>query len=97
MDATTRLLKPAILIISDTVFKDPNSDKSIPVLRETFNTQGGNKWDDPDVKIVPDDSASIREAVLEWIYGKDAPNLIVSSGGTGFAIRDVTPEASQGQ
>ncbi|WP_176084919.1 molybdenum cofactor biosynthesis protein B [Martelella sp. HB161492] len=42
--------------------------------------------------ILPDDSQQIRELVLRWT-GRDDIDVIVTTGGTGFTGRDVTPEA----
>ncbi|KAL9059444.1 MAG: hypothetical protein Q9162_001142 [Coniocarpon cinnabarinum] len=49
----------------------------------------------PQRQIVPDDVLRIQGAITRWAddrHGADAINLIVCSGGTGFARRDVTPE-----
>ena len=43
--------------------------------------------------IVPDESAQIAARLREWADEKDV-NLILTTGGTGFTSRDVTPEAT---
>ncbi|RYG63580.1 hypothetical protein EON64_15640 [archaeon] len=43
-------------------------------------------------RLVPDNPALIREAVLDWTDGQTPLDLLVSSGGTGFGERDFTPE-----
>uniref|UniRef100_A0A8C2ZL27 Gephyrin n=1 Tax=Cyclopterus lumpus TaxID=8103 RepID=A0A8C2ZL27_CYCLU len=45
-------------------------------------------------KIVPDEIAEIKETLLEWCDEQQL-NLILTTGGTGFAPRDVTPEATR--
>jgi gephyrin len=48
-------------------------------------------WSISSLKIVPDEIPQIQDQVKTWA-DKDGLNLIITSGGTGFAIRDVTPE-----
>lgn len=87
-------LKPAILIISDTAAADPSTDRSAPILSEVFANDG--KWQNPEVAIVKDDIEAIRGKVQAWTDsdGEDFPNLVLTTGGTGFAKRDWTPEVS---
>ncbi|EEA28881.1 hypothetical protein TMatcc_002758 [Talaromyces marneffei ATCC 18224] len=91
---STDLLRPAILIISDTASINPQSDKSGPALTEIFaSPQHSKSWATPIVKIVPDDFDQIQNTVKEWADNKDDRfNLILTSGGTGFAVKDGTPE-----
>ncbi|OKL57653.1 hypothetical protein UA08_07153 [Talaromyces atroroseus] len=93
--ASSTGLKPAILIISDTASVNPESDKTGPALTEIFaSAQHSNTWASPIVKIVSDDCNQIQSALKEWADDQnDYINLIVTSGGTGFAVRDGTPEA----
>lgn len=85
-------LRAAILIISDTAFKDPSTDKAGNALREIFASDGGDKWDSPQIKIVPDDVLEIQRSICQWADGENFFNLIVTTGGTGFAVKDNTPE-----
>ncbi|KAK2763285.1 hypothetical protein FQN54_009921 [Arachnomyces sp. PD_36] len=86
-------LRAAILIISDTAFRDPSTDKAGNALTETFASDGGDKWAAPVIKIVPDDVLEIQRSVCQWADGEDFFNLVVTTGGTGFAVKDNTPEA----
>lgn len=86
-------LTPAILIISDTVAQDPSTDKAGTLLSEAFLEHGGGRWTTPEKDIVPDDGFAIQRAIGHWCDGKDYVNLVVTTGGTGFATKDVTPEA----
>lgn len=88
-------LKAAVLIISDTASKDPSTDKCEPVLREVFNSASTDSatWDVAHVSIVPDDVLAIQRSVAQWTDLEDSVHLVVTSGGTGFATKDVTPEA----
>lgn len=44
--------------------------------------------------VVPDEIGQIRDILLEWV-DHDGLDLILTTGGTGFAARDVTPEATR--
>ena len=83
-------LSAAILIISETATKDPSTDKGIPALQEVFKANG--RWGEVKTAIVPDDVLQIQRMITQWTDGEDFVNLIVTSGGTGFATKDVTPE-----
>lgn len=85
-------LKPAILIISDTASQNPASDKTVNVLSTSFAVAGPGTWESPVTKIVPDSVLDIQRAICDWTDGPDWFNLILLSGGTGFAVKDNTPE-----
>lgn len=84
-------LKAAIIIISQTAWADPSSDKTTGILEEVFKTSG--QLEVAAVNIVPDDPLIIQRTVQQLCDGPRAVNLIVTSGGTGFATADHTPEA----
>ncbi|KAL6231287.1 hypothetical protein BDW75DRAFT_233732 [Aspergillus navahoensis] len=84
-------LKAAILVVSDTASRDPSSDRVIGTLTDVFPVDG--PWEKPITKIVPDDVVQIQRVVCEWADGPSLVNLILISGGTGFAVKDNTPEA----
>ena len=85
-------LKAAILIVSDTASKDPSTDRVADTLTSFFSTEGSNTWDRPATKIVPDNVLDIQRAICDWTDGTNWVNLILLSGGTGFAVKDNTPE-----
>jgi len=85
-------LKAAILVLSETASNDPATDKCIPILTEVFNTIGNDQWEVAATEIIPDSVLDIQKHVRAWSDGEDFMNLIVTSGGTGFATKDVTPE-----
>jgi molybdenum cofactor synthesis domain-containing protein len=87
-------LKAAILVVSDTASKDASTDKCIPVLKDVFDSVGGNQWELAETAIVPDDVLAIQKIIRDWSDCAEPVNLIVTSGGTGFATKDVTPEVS---
>lgn len=86
-------LKVAILIVSDTASQDPASDRTANALAPILAAE--DKWETPAVRIVPDNVFEIQRAVCEWSDDSvNWYNLILLSGGTGFAIKDNTPEVS---
>ncbi|KAH7115986.1 hypothetical protein B0J11DRAFT_538908 [Dendryphion nanum] len=86
-------LKAAILIVSETASKDRSTDKCIPVLKEVFDKLGNDQWEVATSEIVPDSVIEIQKFIRTWTDCEEAANLIITSGGTGFAVKDVTPEA----
>ena len=80
-------LRVAVLTVSDT--RALADDKSGAILAERIAAAGHVV---AERGIVPDDAAAIRARVKEWI---EAPSIdvIITTGGTGFTGRDVTPEA----
>jgi molybdenum cofactor synthesis domain-containing protein len=65
-------------------------DKSGPALIKSIEEKG---WDMHEHRIVSDDVEPIREIVKFWSDVKKV-SLILTTGGTGFGVRDVTPEVS---
>ncbi|OCB87528.1 hypothetical protein A7U60_g5433 [Sanghuangporus baumii] len=77
--------------VSDTASKDTSADKSGPVLKELVSGRG---FQVNGSLIVPDDEKTISEAVVRWSASGDV-DWIITTGGTGFGVRDRTPEAIQ--
>jgi molybdopterin adenylyltransferase len=82
-------LKIAVLTVSDT--RDLASDKSGATLAERVTAAGHVL---AERGIVTDDVEAIREILKAWIADKGI-DVIISTGGTGFTGRDVTPEAAE--
>src|SRR5215813_4226763 len=80
-------LKLAVLTISDT--RDLADDKSGATLSERIKAAAHIVFERT---IVRDDVEAIRARVKEWI-DTPAVDVVVTTGGTGFTGRDVTPEA----
>lgn len=91
MSNSTRL-RAAILIVSETASRDPSTDRGIPALQSVFAESGGDQWSADDTSIVTDNALDIQRAITAWTDGEDYVNLLVTSGGTGFAQKDFTPE-----
>ena len=80
-------LNIAVLTVSDT--RDEDTDKSGPLLMQRL-TDHGHKL--AGQAIVKDEVEDIRRQLKVWI-DDPAVDLVITTGGTGFAPRDVTPEA----
>lgn len=80
-------LRIAVLTVSDT--RQLEDDRSGAVLVERVASAGHTL---ADRRIVPDDVDAIREAVRGWISDSTV-DVVITTGGTGFTGRDVTPEA----
>ncbi len=85
------MIKVAVIVASDTRSKGVNKDEAIPVLKSYIEKQG---WRFTGASIVPDDIESLKEELIRFADVEKA-DLILTSGGTGFAKRDVTPEATR--
>lgn len=80
-------LRIAVMTISDT--RTEETDKSGALLVERLTTAGHEL---AGKAIVPDDIAAISAQAEAWI-GDERVDLVITTGGTGFSPRDVTPEA----
>lgn len=83
----------AILTISDTASQDPDTDASGQLLKRHFKFAPNASLRVVDCAIVPDEPDQIQQKVKEWIDEKKI-KLILTTGGTGFGMRDGTPEVS---
>ncbi|KAJ3068082.1 hypothetical protein HDU98_008766 [Podochytrium sp. JEL0797] len=84
-------MKVAILTVSDRVSRGEALDRSGPALAALVLAQG---WDVAFTATVADEAASITAQVKQWT--DEVPGtvqLVLTTGGTGFGVRDVTPEA----
>lgn len=80
----------AVVTISDSVSQGKREDKSAGEIVKILDNHGCLLQG----KIcVPDDVTAIRKALLELC--KEQVDLILTTGGTGFSPRDVTPEATK--
>jgi molybdopterin adenylyltransferase len=77
----------AVLTVSDTRTK--KTDKSGPLLVSMINAAGHEVAEHA---VVEDDPKAIRKQVKRWIKDPEI-DVVITTGGTGFTGRDVTPEA----
>lgn len=85
-------MRIGILTISDRASQGVYEDQSGPALREMVAKHFGEDVDL--MHIVPDDFSEIKSALMKWCDDAHL-DLILTTGGTGFAPRDVTPEATR--
>lgn len=84
-------LRFSILTVSDRSSRGERADTSGPALAELVQTQG---WQVIEQEIVPDEVEVIKEKFQNWSDSGET-DIILATGGTGFAPRDVTPEATR--
>jgi molybdenum cofactor synthesis domain-containing protein len=84
-------LRVAILTVSDRSARGERPDSSGPALAKLIQELG---WNVVRQDVLPDDLAMIRESLAAWVDRGDV-DVVLTTGGTGFAPRDVTPEATR--
>lgn len=84
-------VKVAILTISDKGYQGKREDRSGPALEEIVSY---NQGEVTYFKILPDERELIKKE-LRTIADEGLADLILTTGGTGFSFRDVTPEATR--
>jgi molybdenum cofactor biosynthesis protein B len=77
-----------VITVSDRVHGGVYEDKSGPAAQEKLQSLG---YEIAGVEVLPDEAEQITSTLIGW---SDRAELIVTSGGTGCAPRDVTPEAT---
>ncbi|KIK05923.1 hypothetical protein K443DRAFT_3481 [Laccaria amethystina LaAM-08-1] len=85
-------IRVAILTVSDTAFADATADRSGPVIQDIITSHHGEVESDKHYRIVPDTVEAIQSVVKEWADNGNV-DWIITTGGTGFGVRDATPEA----
>ena len=85
------MIRFGILTLSDRSARGERQDSSGPALVELIQTEG---WSVVKQSLLPDDASSISEILTSWADGGDL-DVILTTGGTGFSPRDVTPEATR--
>ncbi len=85
------MIETGIITISDRATAGVYADHGGPALQEAVIGYG---WHVLATAIVPDDIAAIQSAVRS--FASQGCGLILTTGGTGIALRDVTPEAVRG-
>jgi len=84
--STPEALTAAVITVSDSCDRADLSGPAVAELlrKKSFSIVG--------TEIVPDEQPAIQKAILYWV---GEARLVVTTGGTGIAPRDVTPEATQ--
>ncbi|XP_052352601.1 gephyrin a isoform X7 [Oncorhynchus keta] len=87
-------IRVGILTVSDSCFRNLAEDRSGVNLKDLVHDPSLLGGVISSYKIVPDEIDEIKETLVDWCDEKEL-NLILTTGGTGFAPRDVTPEATK--
>jgi molybdopterin adenylyltransferase len=86
------MARVGILTLSDRGAAGEYQDRSGPVIRELVVERLGAEV--IEYAVIPDEFERIRDTLIAWADGARL-DLILTTGGTGFAPRDVTPEATR--
>uniref|UniRef100_A0A8C7M4L3 Gephyrin n=1 Tax=Oncorhynchus kisutch TaxID=8019 RepID=A0A8C7M4L3_ONCKI len=87
-------IRVGVLTVSDSCFRNLAEDRSGINLKDLVHDPSLLGGFISAYKIVPDEIDEIKETLVDWCDEKEL-NLILTTGGTGFAPRDVTPEATR--
>uniref|UniRef100_A0AAY4A0N3 MoaB/Mog domain-containing protein n=1 Tax=Denticeps clupeoides TaxID=299321 RepID=A0AAY4A0N3_9TELE len=87
-------IRVGVLTVSDSCFRNLAEDRSGVNLKDLVHDPSLLGGTISSYKIVPDEIDEIKETLVDWCDEKEL-NLILTTGGTGFAPRDVTPEATK--
>jgi molybdenum cofactor synthesis domain-containing protein len=85
------MIQVAIVTVSDSAVAGTREDRSGPKLRERVKALG---WAVAAQELVPDETDQIS-ALLRRLADSGRISVILTTGGTGVALRDVTPEATR--
>lgn len=87
---TYSMVSAAVLTVSDTAAVNHLLDTSGPAAVQFLTSRGHHVLSST---VVPDDAQLIRQSINAWVRDPSRPiDLIITTGGTGFGARDVTPE-----
>ena len=92
MEATMNTLRIGLVSISDRASQGVYEDQGIPALQEWFGNALHSPWR-METRLIPDEQASIEKTLIELVDAAGC-HLVLTTGGTGPALRDVTPEAT---
>ena len=81
-----------LVSISDRASSGVYEDKGIPALREWFGQALSSAWR-IETRLIPDEQGAIEQTLIE-LCDTVGCHLVLTTGGTGPALRDVTPEAT---
>ncbi len=85
------VLRVGIITVSDRSSRGEREDTSGPALQKQVLDQG---WDIVRKEIIPDDFQTIETTLSSWADDGEM-DVILTTGGTGFSPRDITPEATR--
>ena len=83
-------MRAVILTLSDSSYAGTRQDRSGPIIMEFLQKEG---YEIIHAAVLPDGKESLIEELCRW-SDLNATDLILTTGGTGFSQRDLTPEAT---
>ncbi len=86
------MMQVGILTVSDRAYTKKYDDQSGPIIQSMIEDRLG--WKVAQTGIVPDEREYIKSELIRWVDDLHL-NLILTTGGTGFSPRDITPEATR--
>lgn len=89
---TDRPLKVGLVSISDRASAGVYKDEGLPALKEWLGRAVATPWECVEC-LIADEQPLIQETIVELV-DRQACDLVLTTGGTGPALRDVTPEAT---
>ena len=81
-----------LVSISDRASSGVYEDQGVPALRDWFTQALASPWQ-METRLIPDEQAQIEKTLVELV-DEVGCDLVLTTGGTGPARRDVTPEAT---
>lgn len=90
MSEERRIFKAAIITASDKGSRGEREDLSGPAIQEMIEPEG---YEVTVYKVLPDDQKALEDE-MKRIADEQLADIIFTTGGTGFSMRDVTPEAT---
>jgi molybdopterin adenylyltransferase len=92
MSDSIRNCKIGIVTVSDRASRGEYKDLGGPAIKEELSKILTNSWQAVS-RIIPDEQTQVENTLIE-LADKENCSLIVTTGGTGPALRDITPEAT---
>lgn len=90
MGAEEQIIRIGVLTVSDRSAQGKRPDASGPALEDLVRARG---WKVAKKGTIPDELTIIRQTLVDWVDSGEM-DIILTTGGTGFSSRDVTPEAT---
>jgi len=85
------MIRFGILTLSDRSSRGERADSSGPALARLIEAES---WSVVKQSLLPDEESAIRDLLISWADSNEM-DVILTTGGTGFSPRDVTPEATR--
>ena len=89
---TQQNIRIGLVSISDRAATGVYEDKGIPALKEWLDRALKSPWEAV-VRVIPDEQVEIESTLIDLVDHENC-TLVLTTGGTGPALRDVTPEAT---